>query len=279
MRFGRLAIALFWLAGFTGAARAEILVLVHGYLASPINWRTSGVAAALAAEGWRDAGHLALGPNGVLLPPPVTGRRFHTVDLPNEAPIAVQAQLISLHVAALTARGKDERIILVGHSAGGVAARMAMVMSRDPAIKGLVTIASPNLGSGLASAASAVSNSPIGWAAPLFGAGTLARSGALYRDLGEENPWNLVGWLNRQIHPKARYVSVIRSADGSALSGDRVSEAWRQDLRMAPALRGLAESVVTPAGHGLVPADGRLVSDIVKSFGLEPDATAGIALK
>ncbi|MFZ1773115.1 MAG: alpha/beta fold hydrolase [Rhizobiaceae bacterium] len=279
MRFGRLAVLLFWIFGLAGAARAEVLVLVHGYLASPINWRTSGVAAALAAEGWRDAGHLALGPNGVMLPPPVTGRRFHTIDLPNEAPIAVQAELISLHVAALTARDKDEKIILVGHSAGGVAARMAMVMARNPAIKGLVTIASPHLGSGLASKASVLSNSPVGWAAPLFGAGTLARSGALYRDLGEESPWNLVGWLNRQVHPKARYVSVIRSADGSAVSGDRVSQAWRQDLRMVPALRGLAEGVVTPAGHGLVPADGKLVSDIVNSFGLALDVAAGPAVK
>lgn len=269
----RIAVTFGLLFAIAGIARAETIVLIHGYLASPANWRASGVASVLVAEGWRDGGHLAMTSAGALAPPPVAGKRFVTLDLPTEAPIGEQARLLNLHVAALKARSPEEKIVLVGHSAGGVAARMAMVVSRDTAVKGLVTIASPHLGSGLASTASAVSNSPLGWAAPLFGAGTLRRSGRLYRDLGEEGPWNLVGWLNRQPHPQAHYVSIIRSADGTPISGDRVAEAWRQDLRFVPALGARAKGVVTPAGHGLVPADGKLIADIVASFGLDAPLT------
>lgn len=271
----RIAVVVATLLATAGLVQAETLLLVQGYLASPASWRASGVAGVLVAEGWRDGGHLALTPAGVLAPPKTAdaGKRFYTIDLPTEAPIGEQARILSLNIAALKARAAGEPIVLVGHSAGGVAARMAMVVSRDPAVKALVTIASPHLGSGLASTASAVSNSPLGWAAPLFGAGTLRRSGLLYRDLGEEGPWNLVGWLNRQPHPQAHYVSIIRSANGTPVSGDRVSEAWRQDLRSVPALGARAKGVVTPAGHGLVPADGKLIADIVASFRLTAPAT------
>ena len=130
----RLAVVVAALFGLAGAARAETLLLVQGYLASPANWRASGVAGALVSEGWRDAGHLALTPAGPLAPAAnAAGRRFLTLDLPTEAPLGEQARLIALHVAAVKAQGEDA-IVLVGHSAGGVAARMAMVVSRDPAV-------------------------------------------------------------------------------------------------------------------------------------------------
>lgn len=259
------ALALF---AVTVASKADTLVMVQGYLGNAGSWRLSGVAPALVFDGWADAGHMTLGPAGVLAPPVLAdgGKRFYTLDLPTEAPIAEQARLLGLYVAFLEARHKNDRVVLVGHSAGGVAARMYMVVSRDPAVEGLVTVAAPNLGSGLADTASAVSCSPISWVAPLFGAGTINRSRALYHDLGRESPWNLVGWLNRQPHPQARYVSVIRSADGTPFSGDRVSEAWRQDLRNVPALGARAQAVVTPASHGLQPGDGRVIADILRSF-------------
>ncbi|MFZ1682434.1 MAG: alpha/beta fold hydrolase, partial [Rhizobiaceae bacterium] len=192
--------------------------------------------------------------------------RFYTLDLPTEAPIAEQARLLAHYVAFLEARHEGDPVVLAGHSAGGVAARMYLVVSRDPTVAGLVTIASPHLGTGLADAASAASRSPLAFVAPMVGAGALNRSRALYDDLGRENPWNLVGWLNRQPHPPARYVAVIRSADGTPLSGDRVSEAWRQDLRNVPALGARAEAIVTPAGHGLQPQDGRVIADMVRSL-------------
>lgn len=261
----RLAVAIAAFLGLVGVAKSETMLLVQGYLASPANWRASGVAGALVTAGWQDAGHLSLGPAGVIAPPsPEGARRFYTLDLPTEAPVGEQARLVSAYVHAIAARDPGEKIVLVGHSAGGVAARMAMVVGRDPAVSALITIATPNLGSGLADAASAVSRSPVAWVAPLAGAGALNRSRLLYRDLGEESPWNLLGWLNRQPHPDARYVSVVRAG------GDRVSEAWRQDLRLVPALGARAQAVVTPAAHGLVPADGRLVADLAAGFAAKP---------
>ncbi len=255
------------LVAMASAAGAETLVLVQGYLGSGWSWRISGVAPVLVSRGFADAGHLTLTPSGVTAPPAIAASdRFYTLDLPTEAPIAEQARLLAHYVAFLKARHEGDPVVLAGHSAGGVAARMYLVVSRDPAIAGLVTIASPHLGTGLADAASAVSHSPIGWVAPMIGAGALMRSRALYDDLGRENPYNLVGWLNRQPHPEARYVSVIRSVDGTPVSGDRVSEAWRQDLRNVPALGERAEAIVTPAGHGLQPQDGQVIADVVRSF-------------
>lgn len=268
MSVKRILGALLALLAFSGLARAETMIMVQGYLGNAGSWRLSGVAPALVADGWADAGHMTLGPAGVLAPPALAdgGKRFYTLDLPTEAPIAEQARLLGWYVAFLEARHKNDPVVLVGHSAGGIAARMYMVVSRDPAIAGLISVAAPNLGSGLADTASTVSRSPVSWVAPLFGGNTLNRSRALYHDLGRESPWNLVGWLNRQPHPDARYVSVIRSADGTPFSGDRVSEAWRQDLRNVPALGARAEAIVTPASHGLQPGDGPVVAGILRTF-------------
>ena len=259
-----------WLL-LAGAAQAQTLILIQGYLGSAGSWRFSGVAPVLGMDGWQDAGHLTLGPQGVMAAPTVSKhpQRFYTLDLPTEAPIGEQARFLSYYVAWVKAKHKGSPIVLVGHSAGGVAARMYMVTSREPAVRALVTIASPHLGSGLANVASAISNSPLSMMAPFFGADTINRSGGLYHDLGEEAPYNLVGWLNRQRHPPAYYVSVIRSSDGTPFTGDDVTEAWRQDMRMVRALQGQAQSYTSPGGHGLRPEDGRLISEIVRSFGLD----------
>ena len=266
----RLFLTLTALFALISAAEAQTLLLIQGYLGSAGSWRFTGVAPVLGMNGWQDAGHLTLGPSGVMAAPTESNNphRFYTLDLPTEAPIGEQARFLSYYVAWAKAKHKGSPIVLVGHSAGGVAARMYMVMSRDSAVRALVTIASPHLGSGLADVASAISNSPLSMFAPLFGADTLNRSGGLYHDLGQESPGNLVGWLNRQRHPPAYYVSVIRSSDGSPLSGDDIAESWRQDLRMVPALQGQAQSYVSPGGHGLRAEDGQTISNIVRGFGL-----------
>lgn len=250
-----------------GAANADTLVLVQGYLGTAGSWRASGIVPILHQRGWTDAGHLYVGPNGRLVSTvaaPQSTNRLYTLDLPTEAPIAVQAQVLSANVAEIASRHPGEKIAVAAHSAGGVVARYEMVTNPKTQIGTLVTIASPHLGTSTAEVGSMIGNSPLSWVAPFFGASTINRSQVLYRDLWRDGPYTMLGWLNRQPHPKARYVSVIRSADVRApYAGDSVVAGWSQDMNVVPALAGRAERFVSPGDHGLRTDDGLLIADLL----------------
>ncbi len=248
-----------------GAVLADTVLLVPGYLGSAQSWRGNNIPYGLSRAGWLDAGHLSLGPRGTFIPRrKVQGKkRSYTLDIPTEAPLVVQADLIARYVALVQKRHVGERVILVGHSAGGVASRLAMV--RYPALKvyALLTIASPHLGSGMADLGRSVSNSPLSWFAPFMGANTINRSRALYHDLGHEGPHNLLGWLNRAAHPTAHYISVIRTKDGNVATGDSMTVGWRQNMNFVPALRGRARTFGSIGNHALRPADSVLIAQIL----------------
>jgi pimeloyl-ACP methyl ester carboxylesterase len=250
-------------------ALAEVVVLVPGYLSDADGWRASGVGRALAEAGWRDGGDLRWGPRGPLLPHATAlgPRSFYTVALPTEAPLAVQARFLTGYVDALRPRHPGEGVTLVGHSAGGVVARLYMVQNPDSGVGALVTFASPHLGTETAEIASLLGQTPLAWVAPLIGAGTLNRSQGLYRDLSRENPQGVLFWLNRQPHPPARYVSVVRADPGLLGVGDVVVPEWSQDLNNVLALRGRASRVSISAGHGLSPEDGEVLTRILAGLG------------
>ncbi len=264
IRLFALVCALFTLS--PGAVFADTLLLVPGYLGSAQSWRGNLIPNGLSRAGWLDAGHLSVGPRGTFVPRYKVGgkKRLYTIDIPTEAPLVVQADLIAQYVALVQRRHKGERVILVGHSAGGVASRLAMVRHPDLKVYGLLTIASPHLGSGMADLGRDVSNSPLSWFAPFMGANTINRSRALYHDLGREGPHNLLGWLNRSPHPDAHYVSVIRTENGDVASGDSMTVGWRQNMNFVPALRGRARTYVSIGNHALRPADAVLIAQILE---------------
>jgi len=246
-----------WLAG-AGLAGADTMVLVQGYLGSALSWRASGFAAVLEQHGWRDGGHLSLTRAGVIASGGQSraGQRFYTIDLPVEAPLDIQAAMLSRYLQSIRLKHPGEKLVLTGHSAGGVVARLVMVRQRATDIRALVTIASPHLGTPAARTGLDVANSPIGWVAPLFGAGTLTRSRGLYRDLVIERPGTLLGWLNRQRHPAARYIAIVRRNGGGSIVPD-----WSQDMNNIAALRGKAKTLLTPPGHALRAMDAGLIAD------------------
>jgi hypothetical protein len=141
-----------------------------------------------------------------------------------------------------------------------------MVSYRRLNVYALITIASPHLGSRMADLGRSVANSPLSWFAPFMGANTINRSRALYHDLGREGPHNILGWLNRSPHPKAYYVSVIRSKNGNPIAGDSVTVGWRQDMNMVPALRGRAKTYTSLGDHSLRPADSFLIARILQEL-------------
>lgn len=255
-----------WLASAATAA-AETVVLVQGYLGSAGSWRLSGIAPTLHNHGWQDGGHLSLAPGGVLKfgPDAKAEHRFVTIDLPTEAPTVIQSDMLAHYVAELRRQTGEQRVIVVGHSAGGVVGRLAMVRHPASGIDGLVTIASPHLGTGAADMGRFIGSTPLSWLTPLVGLGTINRSQALYHDLSHERPWNLLGWLNRQPHPEASYVSVVRVRNGVRPDlGDSIAYGYSQDMNVVPALQGRAQTLFSPGDHGLRPDDGLLLVDILR---------------
>lgn len=251
------AIAL--LLGACGA-RADVAVLVHGYLSDADDWVEAGIAAQLPRAGWAYGGRLE-GVQGVIhLSGGGQGKnRFYTVSLPDEAPLRVQAQWLSAYLSYVRPRADGERLILVGHSAGGLVARLTMVQHPELGVDMLVTIATPHLGTDRAELGLLAGSSPVGMLANMLGNQTLDRSRGLYRDLAPEQSGNLLYWLNRQEHPKARYVSVVRHGEGGMLGGDNAVPVWSQDMNRVAALRGRSELVTLATGHGLVPEDGHVL--------------------
>lgn len=246
----------------TPAVRAEVMVLVHGYHGNPDDWRSSGIVTRLAGAGWIDAGVAFYAPDGRLVLPKTgsgSGKHLITVHLPSEFPLLLQSRTLGDYLKAIAEAYPGERLIIVGHSAGGVVARSALV--RSPArlpVAQLITIASPHLGTSLAEAGAFAASSPLSMVAPLMGAGTLNRSAQLYHDLQPEEPGTLLFALNRQPHPRIDYVSMVRRQP-FGIPGDLLVSSESQRLEHVYALRGLARSIVAGFGHGLHSGDADVI--------------------
>ncbi|MBF0175229.1 MAG: hypothetical protein HQL63_00050 [Magnetococcales bacterium] len=243
------------------------MILVHGYFSDGNAWEQNGVTATLQHAGWWNGGGISTRGGALqerILRPSPGRSAFYRADLPSEASMELQARLLESIVLRVFALHPGEKRILVGHSAGGVVARLLMVTRPNLGIQVLVTIAAPHLGSDKAEDALLVGSTPLGMVAPLFGADTLNRSRHLYAELVRERPGNFLFRLNRQKHPRARYVSVVRKG-GGVLFGDMTVPAWSQDMRNVAALQGQAETIAVDAGgHALGPIDGRTLVRILR---------------
>ncbi|OQW91599.1 MAG: hypothetical protein BWK79_16525 [Beggiatoa sp. IS2] len=240
----------------------QTAVLIHGYWSDGSDWRKLGIVQALQLAGWQDAGHAL--PYGILPAwgyPNATGNFVYTVTLPAEAPLPVQVSWLGTYLQGLHARHPDNDLVLVGHSAGGVVARLAMVVTGAP-VRTLVTIASPHLGTDAAELGLEITHSPAGWFLPFLGGNTLLRSEGLYRDLVREYPGTLLFWLNRQSHPEARYISIVRIGVRVG-TGDHIVPIYSQDLNYVPALSGKSTTISSIGFHGLQPADGPLLASVL----------------
>ena len=255
--------------------RADVLVLVHGYLSGAQSWDESGITTVLQQNNWQRAGTYVAGPAGIqLLPVPGVGAEdiFYSVDFPSEAPVLVQVHLLREVLSAINTNHAGESIILVGHSAGGVVARTALVRGGAENVKALITIASPHLGTSLAEYALDATDIPFPFSimTDFFGGDgyhTAMRSRSLYVDLVRPQPGTLLYWLNAQAHPDIEYFSIVRG-DTQAGWGDNVVPAYSQDMNNVPALQGRSARIVIPMGaHGLEPVDGSVIVNLLADLG------------
>ena len=102
---------------------ADVMVMVHGYHGNPDDWRSSGIVPKLSAAGWQDGGAVFFAPDGQLMMPSSmasSSKLLLTVHLPSEYPLILQSQTLEKYLQAINSAYPEERLILVGHSAGGV---------------------------------------------------------------------------------------------------------------------------------------------------------------
>jgi triacylglycerol lipase len=261
-----LAVALFLSPGL---AVAETLVLIQGFLGDGDDWRDSGITRVLNQAGWRNAGHLSLTANGVRSsrPPEPALRRYYTLDLLSYAPLLTQAQVLDRYIDFVREQHPYSALVLAGHSAGGVLARLYMVQHYRQSFAALVTIASPHLGTHSAELGGTFAEGAFGWLADLVGEETLDFHWGLIRDLRIERLDNLLGWLNHQSHPPAIYTSIVRQPDGHLVDlGNLLVPTWSQDMNHVYALHGRARTVRVAGGHGLRTSDGRLLVRILEQL-------------
>ena len=252
--------------------RADILVLVHGYLGSADSWELSGINQLLEANGWERGGLMSSSPASIaplyLGPGKDAANKVYMVDLPSEAPIVVQTDHFLGMLATIQTMHPNDNLIIVGHSAGGVVARLALVRGQPDNIKALITIASPHVGTTRANQAidATDESGPFGFVKSFFGGDgydMLRRSRGLLFDLAHPRPGSLLYWLNAQQHPDIKYISVVR-LNPVGFAGDELVPGYSQDMNNVPPIQGNSSVIVTPAGHTLVAQDGTMLLQILE---------------
>lgn len=265
------AFAFITLLFFATQGCARQLVFIQGYLADASIWSQAGITQQLQHHGWDYSGEFHYGSDGVRLFK-VSNRQenndtehkdcYYLVSLPTQASISKQAFYLSAYLKHVRRLYPQQELILVGHSAGGVVARYVMVRKPGLNVSQLITIASPHLGTASAEYGKMAGDSPLALFAPLVGANTLNRSQGLYKDLLPEKPYRFLYWLNRQPHPDAEYISIVRnglSPDG----GDFIVPEQSQYLENVFNLKFRAYSYIVPGSHGLTHKDGQLLLDLI----------------
>lgn len=270
---------LFWMLSsllfstfFVAGAQARTLVLVHGFLSNDMNWRESGFTVPLLKAGWQDGGSYGFTPQAMLTPRGINlkGDVFYTVNLPSQANLQIQEELLLPYLYHLFMQ-RGEPITLVGHSAGGVVARLYAIDPRHQPVNGLITIASPHLGTPAANVAYIAGNSPLGMMARFAGGEELRNSRGLFSDLKEENPRNFLYWMNHQPHPDLHYASIIRSNKTVTKVNkfDFIVPPNSQDMNNIWALKGRSGTAVVSEGHMLNGKDGVVVLQVLDAIRAE----------
>lgn len=246
---------------------AQTAVLIHGMHGKGMDWRMNVVTPPLQQAGWVDGGNFMITPNGSYNDFRLNSRPekvFYTVDLPNRAPIMVQAQILNAHLQRIYAE-RQEPLTLIGHSAGGLAARGWLVRFNNVPVETLVTIATPHVGTVVADMACLATDTPMGWMASEMGFGKwLDDAEYLYKDMRTEKPGRFLYWLNHQPHPAIRYVSIIR--DDKMMRPDRADffvPEFSQNMNKVYALIGRAEVWPVDGAHFLGAKDGRALAAIL----------------
>ncbi|MBU0655939.1 MAG: hypothetical protein KJ914_12540 [Gammaproteobacteria bacterium] len=245
---------------------AQTAVLIHGLQGKGMDWRMDGVTPGLQQAGWVDGGNFLMTPNGPWNMQRLNGhpeKVFYTVDLPARAPVMLQAQMLNAHLQRIYVE-RGEPLTLVGHSAGGLAARGWLVRFANVPVEALVTIASPHVGTPAADMACLANDTPMGLFASEMGFGKwMDDAEDLYRDMRIEEPGRFLYWLNHQPHPAIRYVSIMRDNQLNPDLFDFFVPIYSQNMNKVYALAGRSEVWPIDGSHFLGVKDGHALAAIL----------------
>lgn len=246
---------------------AKTVVLVHGFTGSGMDWRTSGFSKPLELIGWKDGGSYAFNQWGMLTPSGINlaGNVFFAVNLPSLSNIQTQEGVLKQYLQHLF-NARKEPITLVGHSAGGIVARLYVLDPTHQPVNGLITIAAPHLGTPAANIAYIAGNSPLGMMASIIGEEALQNGRGLFADLREEEPQNFLYWMNHQQHPDIHYASIIRKNDSISKPNkfDFIVPPNSQNMNNIWALRNSSGVALSKDNHLLNGKDGQIVVDVLR---------------
>lgn len=229
------------------------LVLVHGFLDDGATWWRTGISQQL-------------------LTLPV---KVYTPSLPASAPLLTQAAVLNEFLASLRLAESQEPVVLVGHSAGGLVARAAILQQPWLAQRykfnnlALITIATPNISTDRAFFGARLLRTPLGLVPPFLGLGALSAGTRLLEELGDARPGSLLFAFNTTAHPPLRYVSLVRS--NAIPFGDFLVPSFSQSLAAVPAIAQAypVETIATGSGHFLEFSDGVILRQILAQWLLE----------
>jgi len=258
---------------FSASAHSDIMLLIHGYLGDATSWEKSGINDELDQHGWKRAGMFKGSPQGpklFLAEKTDSANQVYVATLPSEAPIMTQTDVLKNIIDVIQQQHPNEKIIMVGHSAGGVVARMALIRHNLQNIKALITIASPHIGTGRADQALDITanHGPFNMVKRFVGGNNydaLENSRGLMIDLRHPQRGNMLYWLNSQAHPKILYASIIR-LNNQGNTGDYYVPGFSQDMNNVPVLQGQSSTYTTPTSHFLVRQDANTLLSIIDHF-------------
>jgi triacylglycerol lipase len=253
-----------WVFSLPSAVSADTVLLLHGYLGSSVEWQRSSIVEQLDDVGWLNAGVLDIKKDRVIVSNEIQNltRRLYSLELASEKSIDAQVRQLDHYIEYVRHWHTDEQIILIGHSAGGIVARSYMVNKPNTDLMSLVTIASPHLGAKNAELAQAVSEKLPVWVESIPGVEKIYRSQGLFFDLMPNRIDNLIGWLNYQPHPQARYYSIVREETDDVMQ-DFIVPSSSQDMNEVFALRGQSKTYTIKSLHGLTYKDGEIIKKIL----------------
>jgi len=271
---------------------ADIALLIHGFNNNAMTWQQSGVSPYLHQQGWYDQGTLYDQWNSVVLQSSSfgtlsgqaekNGNKLYTVNLASRAPVAYQSHQLRKIIHWLNQMHPAEPIFLIGHSIGGLVARFALIelfqeqpqKTKPNHISGLITIATPHLGTFRAAQAIDAVEVPFFFPGPgwrfledIFAGDSyklVKKSKSLLYELYPTRPRNLTFWLNEQTHPQIPYFSVVRT------SGDFLVPKYSQDMNNVPALKNRSLTWNSHSAHYLNLEDALTIHSILTLLSNSP---------